>query len=283
MENVILYPGQTLVTQDSVEVHSTLGSCVEVVLHDPVRRITGMSIFVQPEPDCEHTIRSARYGCFSLTRMLEKMCALGADPQRLLARVLGGSTQNDTQSRTTAVGKKNIDFALSWLRQSRIPVVSSELGGLRARNVVVHTNQFTVRQTLRENSSDLESAYGNFKALIKKVRVIVVENSPSVRATLIRLLEQHDHVDVVGAAADAYEARELLVEHQPDLVLIAFDLPKVSGVDFLQRLMKYFPIPVVMMTRTPTEHSVIAEAFELGAVDCVECPEAVSENDLSDY
>ncbi|MEY2988137.1 MAG: cheB, glutamate methylesterase, partial [Pseudomonadota bacterium] len=283
MEKVILYPGQTLVTQDAVEIHSIVSSCIEVVLHDPVRRITGVSIFVQPRPDGEHLIQSARYGCYSLDHVLEKMLILGADPQRMLARVYGGGTLNDSLSRTSTIGKKNIDFALAWLRHARIPVVSSELGGLRARSVFVNSIHFSVRQNRHENSSELESAYGQFSSLKKKSRVVVVENSPTTRVKLTRVLQQHDLVDVVGVAVDAFEAREMLVEHQPDLVLISSELPKISGIELLERLMKYFPLPVIMITGALAHPKVIAEALEFGAVDCIESPESIADAELDEY
>jgi len=283
MEKVSLYPGQVFVTQDSIEIHSTLGSCVEVVLHDPLRRITGVSIFVQAQPDGVLSTRSPRYGCYALAQVLERMCTLGAEPQRVLARVLGGGAVNNGKLGLTSAGKKNVDFALSWLRQLRIPIVSSELGGSRARSVIVDSGKFLVRQTFVHDSTEPEAACGNLASVRNKVRIIIVENSPSVRAMVERLVQQNELLEVVASAADAFEARELLVEYQPDLVLISDNIPRVSGIELLQRLMKYFPIPVIMMTSSLSNPSVIAEAFECGAVDILERPESICDSDLSEY
>lgn len=283
MEKAVIYPGQIIVTQNPLEIHSSLGSCVEVVLHDPVRRITGVSIYVQSHPDSEQHAQTARYGCYSLPNTLEKMVRLGAVPERFLARVLGGSWVVDTQSRASSVGKKNIDFALSWLRQVRIPIVSSELGGCRARRVIVSSASFSVKLSLLANASELESSYGSFSPVNKQPSVVVVESSPTVRGMLTRLLQQEEIVTVVGAAADAFEARELLVEYRPDVVLISADLPSVSGRELLQRLMKYFPTPVIMMARPHSDANVVCDSLELGAVDCVELPDCMTADELQNY
>lgn len=283
MEKLILYPGQVFVTQEPIEVHSNVGTCVEVVLHDPVRHITGVSIFVQPYPDAENSLLSARYGCHSLPLVLEKMCKLGADPQRVLARVIGGSAVGPADFRSVSAGKKNIDFALAWLRQARIPIVSSELGGLRARKVALSSALFSIKQTFHSDLCELESSFGEFRPAGKRTRVVIVAHSPTARATIVRILKQHELIDVVGAAGDAFEAREILVEHQPDLVIIVDDLPKVSALQLLQRLMKYFPMPVIMMTGTSDNEKANIEALECGAVDSIESPESLSELDLTDY
>jgi two-component system chemotaxis response regulator CheB len=283
MENLVLFPGQSFVTRDPFLISSSLGSCVEVVLHDPVLRITGVSLFVSPEPGTGDGIGSARYGSLSLPAVLHKMCSLGAVPERILARVFGGSRVPDQQTRSSFLGKKNVDYALTWLRSLRIPVVSTEFGGLQARRVTVNTIDFSVKHNILCESSNLDASYGNYQNLRGPVRVVVVDNSASARTTVTRMLEQSEQFVVLGSAADAYEARELLVHEEADVVMIADNLPKVSALSLLQSLMKHFPIPVVMMSTSGECSQNIFDSLECGAVDFVHHIHSLSDEQLPDY
>ncbi len=106
------------------------------------------------------------------------------------------------------------------------------------------------------------------------IRVLVVDDSPTMRAILCALLRREPDIEVVGTASDAAEAREAIRRTDPDVVTLDLNMPGMNGLDFLERLMRLRPTPVIVVsafTREGAEATV--RALELGAVDCVAKPE----------
>ncbi|MBN1345599.1 MAG: chemotaxis response regulator protein-glutamate methylesterase [Phycisphaerae bacterium] len=111
----------------------------------------------------------------------------------------------------------------------------------------------------------------------RKIRVLVVDDSALVRTILRRELSRDPQIEVVGAASDAYEARDLIVAHKPDLITLDVEMPRMSGLDFLDRLMKNYPVPVIMFsTLTDSGTKAALEALEKGAVDVMRKPDHTS-------
>jgi two-component system, chemotaxis family, protein-glutamate methylesterase/glutaminase len=105
------------------------------------------------------------------------------------------------------------------------------------------------------------------------VRVLIVDDSALMRKLLASALGGQPDLAVVGAAADAVEAEELIRAQAPDVVTLDVALPGMSGIDFLQRIMERRPIPVVMVSSLTAEGAETSlAALELGAVDVVEKP-----------
>jgi two-component system chemotaxis response regulator CheB len=105
------------------------------------------------------------------------------------------------------------------------------------------------------------------------IRVVVVDDSALVRSLLKAIIDRQDDMKCVGTAADPFAARELIREASPDVVTLDIEMPRMDGLEFLSRLMKLRPTPVVMVS-TLTEHGAEAtmRALELGAVDFVSKP-----------
>ncbi len=101
------------------------------------------------------------------------------------------------------------------------------------------------------------------------IRVLIIDDSPTMRAILLaRLREQHD-IEVVGTASDAVEGREMIKRLDPDVVTLDIEMPGMNGLDFLEKIMTLRPTPVIVvsgMTRDGSEAT--ARALGLGAVDC---------------
>ena len=123
-------------------------------------------------------------------------------------------------------------------------------------------------------------------AELMKTKVIVVDDSALVRSLLAEIINRQKDMECIGTANDPLVAREMIRELNPDVLTLDVEMPRMDGIDFLGRLMRLRPMPVVMIS-TLTEHGaeVTMRALELGAVDFVAKPRlGVAEGirDLSD-
>lgn len=108
---------------------------------------------------------------------------------------------------------------------------------------------------------------------MRKIRVIVVDDSALVRSLLAEIINRQPDMVCVGAANDPLIAREMIRELNPDVITLDIEMPKMDGIDFLSRLMRLRPMPVVMIsTLTERGAEVTMRALELGAVDFVSKP-----------
>lgn len=106
------------------------------------------------------------------------------------------------------------------------------------------------------------------------IRVLVVDDSPTMRGLISALLRREGDIDVIGSAANALEARELIRELNPDVVTLDIEMPGMSGLDFLDRLMRLRPTPVIVVSgHTRQGAETTARALEIGAVDCYAKPD----------
>jgi two-component system chemotaxis response regulator CheB len=102
------------------------------------------------------------------------------------------------------------------------------------------------------------------------IRILIVDDSPTARLVLTRELEREPDFMVVGAAADAFEARQLILAGQPHVLTLDLQMPRMSGLDFLDKLMAHHPLPVVIVSSiTPAGSETALAALRLGAVEVV--------------
>jgi len=105
------------------------------------------------------------------------------------------------------------------------------------------------------------------------IRVLIVDDSATARHILREILESDPRMNVVGLAADAYIARDMIVDLKPDVVCLDVEMPRMDGVTFLQKLMLHYPMPVVMVSSlTRNSAKITLDALESGAVDYVAKP-----------
>lgn len=108
---------------------------------------------------------------------------------------------------------------------------------------------------------------------MKKIRVVVVDDSALVRSLLAEIINKQADMQCIGAANDPLVAREMIRELDPDVITLDIEMPKMDGLEFLGRLMRLRPMPVVMIsTLTERGAEVTMKALELGAVDFVAKP-----------
>lgn len=105
-------------------------------------------------------------------------------------------------------------------------------------------------------------------------KVLVVDDSITMRALFSDVLERTKGIEVVGAARDANEARDMIEDLSPNVVTLDVEMPGMNGLDFLAEIMSTNPLPVVMLsTRTGKGAETSLRAFELGAVECFPKPQ----------
>lgn len=105
------------------------------------------------------------------------------------------------------------------------------------------------------------------------VKVLVVDDSATMRAVIASCLRTDPGIEVVGEASDPFEARELIKQLAPDVITLDVEMPRMHGLDFLERLMRLRPMPVIMIsTLTQASAEIAINALELGAFDCIGKP-----------
>ncbi|MEM8753503.1 MAG: chemotaxis response regulator protein-glutamate methylesterase [Pseudomonadota bacterium] len=106
-----------------------------------------------------------------------------------------------------------------------------------------------------------------------KTRVLVVDDSPTMRRLLTMILEKDPTIDVVGTAEDPYEARQAIKSLNPDVITLDVEMPRMNGIAFLEKIMALRPMPVVMVSsHTRKGADAAIEAMTKGAIDCVGKP-----------
>lgn len=114
------------------------------------------------------------------------------------------------------------------------------------------------------------------------VRVLVVDDSATMRSVISATLQADPEIEVVGQAADPHEARQLIKQLAPDVITLDIEMPNMDGLEFLERLMRLRPTPVIMVsTLTQAGADVNLMALEIGAFDCVAKPSAYAPDSFS--
>jgi len=109
------------------------------------------------------------------------------------------------------------------------------------------------------------------------VRVLVVDDSATMRGLIIATLRRDPDIEVVGSAADPHEARTAIKALSPDVVTLDIEMPNMNGLEFLEKIMRLRPMPVVMLsTLTQAGAEATLRALELGAVDCIAKPQSAA-------
>ena len=107
------------------------------------------------------------------------------------------------------------------------------------------------------------------------IRVLVVDDSPTMRGLITAALRRDPEIEVIGSAADPLEARALIKELNPDVITLDIEMPNMNGLEFLDKIMRLRPMPVVMVsTLTQAGAEVTLRALEMGAIDAVGKPGA---------
>ncbi len=115
---------------------------------------------------------------------------------------------------------------------------------------------------------------------MRSIRVLVVDDSMLFRNVLSQLLEQDSMIHVVATAADPYQARDMIIRYEPDVMTLDVEMPRMNGIEFLRKLMPQHPIPTVMISSL---NAAVFDAMAAGAVDFVDKPQDMSSDSMNTW
>ncbi len=105
------------------------------------------------------------------------------------------------------------------------------------------------------------------------IRVLVVDDSATMRGLISLALRRDPEIEVVGTASNPLAARDAIKAHNPDVITLDVEMPGMNGLDFLEKIVRLRPTPVIMVSNLTGQGTETAiEAMQIGAVDCIAKP-----------
>jgi len=119
---------------------------------------------------------------------------------------------------------------------------------------------------------------------VNKIKVVIVDDSALIRSVMSEIVNSQPDMEVAGTAPDPLVARDLIKRVNPDVLTLDVEMPKMDGLDFLEKLMRLRPMPVLMVSSLTERGSEITmRALELGAVDFVTKPKISIQSGMREY
>jgi two-component system, chemotaxis family, protein-glutamate methylesterase/glutaminase len=108
---------------------------------------------------------------------------------------------------------------------------------------------------------------------VNKIRVLIVDDSAIVRKIFSEELSKYSDIEVIGVAPDPYVARDKIVSLKPDVITLDIEMPRMDGLTFLKKLMKYYPLPTIIVSSLTSKGGKLTlQAMDIGAVDVIAKP-----------
>jgi Chemotaxis response regulator containing a CheY-like receiver domain and a methylesterase domain len=116
--------------------------------------------------------------------------------------------------------------------------------------------------------------------MAKKIRVLIVDDSILFREVLQRGVSSDPDIEVVATATDPYDARDKIIAYEPDVMTCDVEMPKMSGIEFIQKLMPQYPLPIIVVSSTS---GTVFDALDAGAVEFVGKPDLSSVKSVESF
>lgn len=271
MKQVYLYPGQWAYSSEPAELSTILGSCVGVALYDYKKKTGALNHYLLPTaPPGEAP--TTRYGNVAIKTIVDAMINDGSERKNLQAKIYGGGNVLSGVVIGEGIGNRNIELARKMLEDYKIPILEENVAGMKGRRICLNTQSFNVAHKIQgESDGSVDITGSGIIEFKKSVRVVIVDDSATVRSLFHKIFTKNG-IDVVGTAANAYEAREIIVKTKPDAITLDLEMPKMNGVVFLEKLMKHMPIPVVVVSSLGSQGAAALKTLELGAIEFIHKP-----------
>ncbi len=153
LESHFLYPAALFASQKPFQINTILGSCVAVCFWDSILKTGGMCHYMLPYWNGEG-LASPKYGNIAIEKLLDKMYSFGSQKPNIIAKVFGGGEVIETKNPIFHIGERNIKLASEQLKELKIPVVSSSVGGKDGRKIIFYTENGEVKQRYVKGQSE---------------------------------------------------------------------------------------------------------------------------------
>lgn len=269
---VFLLPGEYHISKRRCEIATLLGSCVAVTLKHETLPAGAMNHFLLDQA-AGSSMDKGRYGDAAIRTIIWLMQKIDPDVSHYRAGIYGGGAVvgHLMNSNTGDIGLRNIQIARQVLKEFKIKVVDEDVGGNQGRRIYFDTGSGTVQVKTIQKTAEAERLMQKRADIASRnTKVLIVDDSPLVRTILRQAVETTPGMEVCGEAGDAYEARDLIISEEPDVISLDIIMPKMDGLKFLRKLSEHFPKPVVICSTIAKEGSdIVARALEYGAIDVV--------------
>lgn len=169
---VKILPGEYFATSEKTMIVTVLGSCVSACIRDPITRIAGMNHFLLPANVDEGNFvsESARYGVYAMEILINHMLKLGAQRNRLEAKIFGGANVLRGFSAANSVGEKNSLFVKEYLQAEKIRITATDLLGEFPRKLYLfpETGEVKVRKLKSMHNTTIIDRESEYKVKIKQ-------------------------------------------------------------------------------------------------------------------
>lgn len=113
---------------------------------------------------------------------------------------------------------------------------------------------------------------------MERIKLLVVDDSILFREVLTRFIQQDEMIEIVGKAGDAYSARDMILQYEPDVMTLDLEMPRMDGVDFLQKLLPQYYISTIVVSSSDVRKN---DCRQAGAVEFLAKPAARTNNDMA--
>ena len=270
-QRLFILPGEIGVSRNPATIATLLGSCVAVCLYNRKGKFGGMNHFLLPSGSGGEN--ENKYGDTSTNSLIDHLLKFDPQVKNLEAKVFGGaSVVGHLSSISFDIGGRNIQMAKSVLQERGIRIVEDETGGTQGRKIFFDSETGDVElRMIQKSVLTLQMEEKKKDLAARRTRVLIVDDSATVRGILSSALSSDSEIHVVGEAKDAFEARNMVLELDPDVITLDIIMPKLDGVSFLKKLMVYYPKPIIIVSSVAQKGSKLRlRAEEIGAVEVID-------------
>lgn len=288
-EIVNLNIAELIVSKEPVVVSTVLGSCISVCLFSETGKGGGIIHYALPELPTDSSDNPLRYGDYAIEMLISETCKhLNLVSSQLKAKLVGGANNIASEHPSQHVGTENVKIAKQVLKKHNIAIVGEDVGGAQGRKILFHlqTGRLQVafvgpgysrpsaeKAISLPNTKDKSISKPILKKQNRKIKVLIVDDSKTIRDLLFKILSQDPQIEVVGQAEDPLKAELILPTAKPDVITLDVHMPRMTGVQWLKTLIPKYKLPVVMITSLELKDgNEVFEAMELGAVDYIQKP-----------
>jgi two-component system chemotaxis response regulator CheB len=265
-KRIELQPGEVVVTSEPMRITTILGSCVAVCIFDRKLKISGMNHFLLAQPPSKEDEQNFphKYAKTAILELLRRFKKAGSHPRDLDVKIAGGANigGGPDSSIPAAVGKDNIETTRRILAGFNLNITAEDVGGFRGRRIELNTTTGELRlQRFKESEAEKNK---------KKIRVLIIDDSKTMRMILKKVIESSPDCEVCGEAEDVSQAILIRKKIKPDVITLDLNLPGLDGASYLKQYMPTDPVPTLIVTSySSTDSPQVLEALAAGAFDHV--------------